>query len=436
MKHLIKSAVPLAVLSTVAASLIQADPANAVASSSLGLQRNNNPQQRKSLLRYLNEDNDSEDNDDNSGDEEDDDNENGANDDGDDEAANQDENGNDDDGNGNQHEVDDDFVSNYYQYDDQVPWTDDEGYTDDNTNKRKSNYKNDIANAVYYSAWEFYEVPPSQWTDSQWNVALGLLFGSLCVCCVGSVACALHCMRSDPGDDDVTTLFDEDKMHHPLSPKAHGWSPRRGGRGGSRSKHRDQFTEDHYKRYQEQEEEMQHTMTSSTIEHDDTMEVSLDEDGGVSYYEPPQQQVDDDDDVMDMNTSSLADYTSVQREKEARILEEWKKSNSPRKKPFSKNLNGVNINDTIDEDEMNIIVDPGTPTIRQYRTQQRNRGFDDWDESVVPMKSGNELDAALSNSVNSISQRGYSTKKSNNNGEDKLLEARERKHNFVGYYLS
>ena len=150
----------------------------------------------------------------------------------------------------------------------------------------------------------------------------------------------------------------------------------------------------------------------------------------MTYYEPPQQ-VDGDDDVMDMNTSSLADYTSVQREKEARILEEWKKSNSPRKK-----LQVVNYDDENDEDDINIIVDPGTLAIRHYRTQQRNRGFNDWDESVVPMKSGNELDAALSSSVNSVSQRGYSTKNNNNKGEDKLLEARERKHNFVGYYLS
>lgn len=134
---------------------------------------------------------------------------------------------------------------------------------------------------------------------------------------------------------------------------------------------------------------------------------------------------------------------------------EGKKRHSPRKSSFKNSDNDAStttssstfiqvhtqekehrVASMINAAQQVFIIDPGTPAVRQYYASQvkYHGGFDDWDET--PIKSGNELDAALSagggdggsdDTNGSKSGRGYSSRRSSNKNEDKLLEAREQK---------
>ena len=320
---------------------------------------------------------------------------------------------------------DNDYVvssgSLYYDYDADA----DGGYRDDDEGSVSGfqSYVQNKAEDAGTKAWEFYESPPSDWATDQWDLVFGLAVSVFALCCMGSACCAYHCLFND--DDDAT------KEWQPKRPKGEEESrptlrPRRFGFG--RKNHRDKFGEDHYRQYQEEDDEETATVGTlnsrastavtgytgftgftgytegDTLGDDETKATMF---TGISAYEPPNA------------TSSLADYTSVQREKEAMIMEEWKRAHEPKSK------SGSGEDDDEDDDEvLDLDIDP-TPTSAE----------DDWDEDDASKEtrrsrkskemSRKELDLAL----------GRSDERQVVPGEDKLLEAREHQHNLVGYYL-
>lgn len=309
------------------------------------------------------------------------------------------------------------------------------GYTDDLYDANQTSTMDAIRSKVsnYASnagstAWEFYDSPPSQWTTSQWDVVFGILFTGLMVCILSCAGCAYCCFR---GNDDEEG--DEEKF--PLSPKKGGkkkkggaWSPRaptksplapfasaaaraRKKKSARASTHRHHFDENHYRRYQEDDEQDDDEEQSQAED-----EITVNTEADQSCYDPP---------AALAHTSSLADYTSVQREKEARILEAYKEDQLAKHNAAKASSN--NKNDETADNSQEYDID------RVYTEADATEEEEDWKDvayinsSTDPTKkSSRELDEALGGCVGV---------QNNEEGGDKLLEARDWQHNRVGYYL-
>jgi len=350
-------------------------------------------------------------------------------------------------------EADNEAADDFYNFDDGATAVDDVYGEDEQGDSQQNNgdYSDTVeavVNKVHdweyqaeSTAWEFYQTPPQYWTTSQWNLVFILTLSIFGTCCLCAVCCAYQCVKDDDDIDELAPLSPKRRRNRfpwpprsprsPESPVSRTITTRKGSfssrdtkktRGSS---HRSKFTEDHYRRYREDEDEADDEKVYDLGNDTDTVDTEMD-DGRTqgqatvpsthastkastrastrassasaaasslddytsalqssSAYEPPA--------TKKKNTTSLADYTSAQRQKEARIFEEWKAKRN--------DGNGKDYEEWKEE----------------YGASKEKK-FD-----KKALKSTKELDAALA------WQRMY--------GGDKLLEARELQHNLVGYYL-
>jgi len=235
-----------------------------------------------------------------------------------------------------------------------------------------STVQNYAANAES-TAWSFYENPPSEWTKTQWDLIFFMALGIVAACCLGAACCAYSCAGKNQQDADTGRQW---------SPRQ--WRPsRRGKKGNARKNQKKEVAEDLYEQYRKGGE------GDGGISDDGSLTVSSASGHEVPpCYTPPTPQ----------SPSSLADYTSIQREKEARNWAVWRALQEEKDREAQEASREEIEEDIEDEDTARHCNRRGT---RGGRTLQ----------SVA------ELDAALERA------------------EDRLLEARERQHNLVGYYL-
>ena len=80
--------------------------------------------------------------------------------------------------------------------------------TDDSIQYDNSTIKDSVVSKVQQyktaaesKAWEFYESPPSEWTEGQWNFFFGIFGSIMLTCCFASMCCAYCCWYQD---DDAT----------------------------------------------------------------------------------------------------------------------------------------------------------------------------------------------------------------------------------------
>ena len=108
--------------------------------------------------------------------------------------------------------TDDEF--DYYKLDDNYAYDGEENQTDQNFQYTKTSKASDTvyivtskvqaweSNAEFKvrawestansTAWEFYEIPPSQWTTRQWELVFDIVLGLFAVCSL-SLLCCVHC---------------------------------------------------------------------------------------------------------------------------------------------------------------------------------------------------------------------------------------------------
>ena len=251
------------------------------------------------------------------------------------------------------------------------------------------------------TAWNFYMYPPSKWTSSQWDLVFALSFSLFAICCMCSACCA-YCLMKDEDLEDLDRKLDA------LSPngcKTVGcwtvdetgrkcWSPSRPKsspigkfskfrRSRKSRKNRRGYDEDHYKQYQEEVEDTDLVANNSLVSNDS---LTVNTNDQSTAYDPPEV----------LTPDSLVDYTSIQREKEARVLEAAQASENDK------------AADPIQMHDIDKVYSDSNPDWRAGYFSQPN---------FEKKSASKELDEALSR-------------------EDKLLEARELKHNFIGYYAS
>ncbi|KAL7531632.1 hypothetical protein ACHAWF_003854 [Thalassiosira exigua] len=283
----------------------------------------------------------------------------------------------------------------YYDYYDDDAVDNDDGWyqIDQGGNETNSSAGDDIVSKMYRYRdnaesewWTYYEKPPSEWTAHQWDLAFGLLFGFVFVCCTASACCAYCFVNMHDTDEKSTPAWS------PRSPQT-AIAPRPKTRRNNRNRY---LTEEYYKQYQgENEDDADVTAANMDVEEEQQ-----------SSYEPP------------ARTSSLADYLSMQREKEARIAAalKWQEEQQ-------------NLKTDADAPVKNVILDPTNKNLVNNNTTQRVVPGD-WGGYVNShtqqpkrKKSAEELDAAMSKQKGKVEE------------VDKLIEARDVHHNQVGYYM-
>ena len=236
-------------------------------------------------------------------------------------------------------------------------------------------------------------------------------------------------------DDDLDTLGDKDwAPKHPSAKltrkiaedKGKGswkindfghkcWAPKRDNmldklrqsRWNSRKNKRRVFDEEHYRQYQEEAEEEVTNIADYGVANSESITLNTNSSIGASY-EPPEEQV-------TAQPDSLVDYTSVQREKEARITEALKAADLRQHE--------VNKQQVLVEGVEGNVVD------QQNGIDQTFSDNSDWSglwtyRGTNKVKKKSEVDK-----IQELREESAKPK------EDKLMEARALKHNFVGYYV-
>ena len=282
-------------------------------------------------------------------------------------------------------------ADNNYRYDNGNAW--EVEYTpydyDEHANSTLDNFvttvQNYAANAES-TMWSFYENPPSDWTRTQWDVVFFLALGTVATCSLGAACCAYSCVGKNSSDTDTA------RRSKPRRRERYLRRLRRGKKGRAGKKQGDEIAEDCYEQYREGEEE------DTAVSDDDISSVSGHEASTLTEscasghevsagYAPPSPQ----------SPSSLADYTLVQREKEARNWAVWRALEEEKDRE---------VREAREEEKEDI----GDEVTTRHCNRRGSRGG-------RTLQSVAELDAALEKA------------------EDRLLEARDRQHNFVGYYL-
>ena len=200
------------------------------------------------------------------------------------------------------------------------------------------------------------------------------------------------------------------------------------------------FDEYHYRKYQEDAEDVAIDINISTYDDDDgpgdDNGGGNDDGGGIvaeseSFtlnsltnqdtddlstleYEPPEE--------ITKQPDSLVDYTAVQREKEARVLEAMTVHKADNTNKASAMENETN-NGGDDKGEGNNIV------------SQKSDRSDTTAWSGVYGNSNSSGDGGSGGTTDNKRPRTIQELKTDFEKGDKLLETRELKHNFVGYYV-
>jgi len=339
-------------------------------------------------------------------------------------------------------EVNDDMVNddgqtwpNYDEWYAHIDADDDAWYQIENTDDatvRNNSITSYLQNKVVQaesSAWTFYANPPSEWTSTQWDLVFALSISTFAICCIFSVLCAYNCMK----DDDLDTLGDKDwAPKHPSAKltrkiaedKGKGswkindmghkcWAPKRDNmldklrqsRWNSRKNKRRVFDEEHYRQYQEEVEEEVITDTADYgVANSESITLNTNSSIGASY-EPPDEQA-------TTQPDSLVDYTSVQREKEARILEALKAADLRQH----------------EANKQQVLVEGVEGNVVDQTIDQTYSDNSDW-SGLWTYRGTNKVKKSEVDKIQELREESAKPK------EDKLMEARALKHNFVGYYV-